>query len=55
MVLYNLLDDGRSRSGPQLKPSKSMQGGTPDINPHQGKYNIKERKLHLQKVTSIYS
>jgi hypothetical protein len=28
MILWNLLDGGLSRSGPLLRPSKSMWGGT---------------------------
>jgi hypothetical protein len=35
MVLWNLLDDGLRNSAPLLGPSESMQGGTPDTNPHQ--------------------
>jgi hypothetical protein len=35
MVLWNLLDDGLSHSGPLLGPSESMRGGTPGTNPHQ--------------------
>jgi hypothetical protein len=35
MVLWNLLDDGLSHSGPLLGPSESMRGGTLGTNPHQ--------------------
>jgi hypothetical protein len=35
MVLWNLLDGGSSHSGPLLRPSESMRGGTPGTNPRQ--------------------
>jgi hypothetical protein len=42
----NLPDGGPSRSGPLLRPSESMQGGTPGTNPHQ--YRI-EMNLEIEK------
>jgi hypothetical protein len=35
MILWNLLNGGRSRSGPLRGPSVSMRGGTLSINPRQ--------------------
>jgi hypothetical protein len=35
MVLWNLLDGGPSHSGPLLRPSESIRGGTPSTNPRQ--------------------
>jgi hypothetical protein len=35
MFLWNLSDDGPSHSGPLLRPSKSMRGGTSGTNPRQ--------------------
>jgi hypothetical protein len=35
MVLWNLLDGELSHSTPLLRPSESMQGGTPGTDPRQ--------------------
>jgi hypothetical protein len=35
MVIWILLYDGPSRSGPLLEPSESIRAGTLDTNPHQ--------------------
>jgi hypothetical protein len=35
MVPWNLLDGGPSHSGPFLRPSESMRGGTLSTNPRQ--------------------
>jgi hypothetical protein len=35
MVLWNLMDDGLSHSGPVLRPSESMRRGAPSTNPRQ--------------------
>jgi hypothetical protein len=35
MVLWNLLHGGLNHSGPLLRPSESMRGGTLSTNPRQ--------------------